>query len=254
MNGQRTGTTMVEILIVALIASLIMLVVQRSLMHLLSHSARGQENLSVLQEEGRFMAFLKHDLRTLIMGGSTEIPAPVVESGADGTTALIFYKVEDADEYGRPLPVRVEYRRHLHTKKYQSAAGQLYQSYTIIRKAGEESAYAQRHFMTGLVATFGVTLLDSREAVLPPSESIKARKIHVELGSFGSPLLKVTATIYSPYISALGATSTANLWLPNYKVKTYPLKPGLQTYGGQTLQAADMKIIPGANAIVLSEE
>ena len=136
MSGRRRGTTLVEILVVVAIGALLLALLQRGLSHLFAGTRRGYETLSVMQEEGRFLSYLKHDLRTLVMGAIPDIPPPELVEDVAGTARLVFYKVEEADEFGRPLPVRVEYERSAHTRPYVTATGRTCPAWSLVRRVG----------------------------------------------------------------------------------------------------------------------
>ncbi|NLI75557.1 MAG: hypothetical protein GX442_03840 [Candidatus Riflebacteria bacterium] len=220
---------MIEVIIVALIAAVILGTLMLLLSRTFFGSRKGFDTLSILQEESKLVAYLKHDFRTFIMGGG--IPGPVVTDDAAGTTGFEFFKVETADVFGRPIPVKIRYSREGSGKTARALDGTLKTVYSLRRSDGTTT----KTFMPDMVCLFRLGLLD-RAGADSAATPLQTRKVRIEIESFASELLRTTANIYSPYVNKL-ASGPETAWLNNFQQQTYAPGMGIETYDGVVLDA-----------------
>ncbi len=228
----RRAMTMIETLVVVMIASIVL----GGLMMLFSRSffgsRKGVDTLSVLQEQSKLVAWLKHDLRTMIMGNS--IAGPLITDDSTGTAKFEFYKVETADSFGRPIPVKITYRRTGGSTTAKTLAGVEKAAYTVERTDGTST----KIFMNAMISDFHLSLLD-RAGNSALAQPLTTRKVRVELEGFSSDLLRTTISIYSPYISR-EASQAAATWMPNFHQQSYAPGTGIVTYNGALIDSSDL--------------
>lgn len=243
--------TLVELMLVAFLAVIILTIVWRVFSQMLRGSRQGFDTLTVLQEESVFLCWLKHDLRSLIVGTAQEIPGPVLADTATGTASIGFYSVRTADDAGRPLPVFVSYSLEASPRRRRLPDGREAPLYSVRRLAGSTSTH---RFMDHLVGSLRLTLLDRAAQPLPPARGREVRKVRVELETQGSELLAVTLSIYSPYLAGELASAPAEVWYPNYFVSPARQRVSSETFDEFPLETEDFEIIPGARGLALGRE
>ncbi len=239
-KGGRRAATLVEMLIVVLLVAVVLGALLMVMSRVFAGTRKGYDTLSVLQEEARFVTFLKHDLRTMIIPDG--LPPPVVTDDAAGLTEFSFHKVDLCDQYGKPIPVRITYRREGGTRQVRHLDGTLKTVYTFLRTDGTTS----RTFMEDMVSSLSLRLLDAGGQ--PAAAPAAARKARLAIGTCASELLQVTVSIYSPYL-APPASSPEAVWLPNHRMRGYAPGAGITTYGGVAIPAADLDILGAAIAL-----
>ncbi|MBF0547971.1 MAG: hypothetical protein HQM08_26275 [Candidatus Riflebacteria bacterium] len=240
---------MLEVLVVAVIIVVLLLILYLTYRGVATGVQKGTELLATLQEESIFLAYLKHDLRTLIMGSDPGIPVPVVENDIVGTRRLTFYKVSNVDSTGRPLSVKVEYLRMESGKTETLADGRQVPLYSITRQVGLDNSHP---FMNQIVASFAIEFLDKADQLLGSADFLRASKTRLTLRTSGAELLNVIASIYSPYLANTIASTPEDCWLPNYKIREFiPGVTRIITYQGIEIEPSKIEIIPGATGVVL---
>jgi len=239
----RTGTTMVEALMVCLLIGLVLGTLMTILSRVFEGTKKGYDTLSVLQEEAKLVAHLKHDLRTMIVPDG--LPPPEVNTDAAGVTGFAFHKVESCDRYGRPLPVRITYQREGGQRQVKHLDGTMRTVYSFTRTDGTE----RKIFMENMVSSLSLRLLDVAGA--PIATPAGARKALLAIDTPVSELLQVSVSIYSPYLLS-DASSTEAVWLNNYRTRAYSPGAGITTYNGVVIPAADLTIL--GEAIALTRE
>ncbi|MGM0599404.1 MAG: PulJ/GspJ family protein [Candidatus Rifleibacteriota bacterium] len=234
------GYTMVEILVVTLISAIAMATVLTLLSRTFSGAKKGNKTLLAIQEKSFLLAYLKHDLRTLIHGNS--IPTPMITNDSEGTALFSFFKVQTADEYGRPIPVQITYNR-IDAGTIEKPDGTMVPAYGIQRTDGTTT----KTFMKGQLTEFSLELLD--KAAQPVNSSPeKCRKITVNLATIESELLETTVSVYSPYLNT-AIDHHKNAWLNNFRMTSYSPGAAVSTYNGATIPSSELVIINGAIAL-----
>lgn len=218
MKNKR-AFTLLELLIVLLLLGLVLAIIFRLMTSAFSGATKGYANLSILQEKSSFIAALKQDMRTIIIGGVDNIPAPVlVNSSSDqtGRTSNIeFRKVYGIDNFGRPLIEKITYRLSPETPLPDK-------SYGITRNC-EFSQPRKKTFLTSMLTHLRIDLLDPLGAPIIDAGKYKnMKKVRLVMTSEGSELLATTLSVYSPYIPATSTASLGDLWCPNYMFAEYP--------------------------------
>lgn len=217
----RRGFSLVEMMIVTAISSLLIIYVVLILSRYFSGEKKGYDSLSILQEEGKFLSYLKHDLRTIIFGGDDHIPPPqLIADSADKTVSgFSFYKVDTADEFGRPVWVNVVY-------ELEEGSQGLYSMY---RTVGTKAK--QTKMLRNMIRSFSIQLFGQDDSnPLPEAKFQEARKIRIVLGTSGGQLLQVKTDFYSPFLPTTHMTSPASAWLSNFHYQPFDSKTGSYLY------------------------
>jgi len=224
VNGphrRRTGFSLVEILIVTGLSVLVIMYVSLILSRYFSGEKKGFESLSLLQEEGRFLSFLKHDLRTIIIAGDDQIPAPelLIDDKGKTTTGFGFSKVDTADEFGRPVWVHVSYELE------EGSQGR----FTMYRTVGTKAA--RTRMLPNMISSFSVQLFGQNDSMpLPIGKFQNARKIRIALVNSGGELLQMNTDFYSPFLPEAHPKVPAAAWLSNFHYQPFDSKTGNYLY------------------------
>jgi len=230
------GVTAIELLIAVSILSVLFTIVFLIFRSSFSAAEKGTENLNLLQAQSVFLAYLKHDLRTLIFDQAAGITPPELVSDEKGTSSFSFYKVENVDEKGRPLPIKVQYSRASGDKP----------AFSIQRQAGS----ANKIFVKDMVATFSLEFLNKQNEVVSGSSITSLQKARIRLSGFGSDFFEVVVGVYSPYIQKDDA-GPLDSWYANYLIKQFSPGSAIRNYQGVILEEEDYELIPGAHGIAL---
>lgn len=247
------GFSLVEMLIITLLSGLVIAYVSLILSKFFIGEKRGFDSLSLLQEEGKFLSYLKHDLRTIIIGGDDNIPPPAIQfDGARANTCIFsFFKVDTADEFGRPVWVSVQYE----LEKGSQA------QFTMYRTAGTKGI--RMRMLQNMITRFSVQLFDQNNPnPLPEARFNEAKKIKIFLGTLGGQRLQVTANFYSPFLPSANSSIPAPPWLSNYHYQVFDPKTGSYVYSttGKILEydgtpiTSKEDLIKGAEGIGLTGE
>lgn len=224
VNGlfiRRIGFSLVEILIVTALSAMMIMCVSLILSRYFSGEKKGFDNLSLLQEEGRFLSFLKHDLRTIIIGGDDHIPAPEILTDGTGktTTGFGFSKVDTADEFGRPVWVHVSYELE------EGSQG----LFSMCRTVGTKAA--RTRMLPNMISSFTVQLLGQDDSTpLSVEQFQEAKKIRISLVTSGGELLRINADFYSPFLPETHPKAPAAAWLSNFHYQPFDSKTGAYLY------------------------
>jgi len=226
----RRAFTMIEILIVAMVTAIVMAVILKLLSGAFTSTAKGYDNLSVLQEKSRLVAVLKQDLRTLIFAGADNIPLPVVFYDANAQTSQFeFHKVYGIDENGRPLVEKII---------YQSFPANIQSGKTFgITRRCEVGKALQQNYLHNMLTGFRIDMLDSTGTpICSTADTKNLKKVRLVMESKGSELLATTVSVYSPYVSASDTASAGDLWCPNYMFAEYTPGAAIKLFQGGTIQ------------------
>ncbi|NLI76128.1 MAG: prepilin-type N-terminal cleavage/methylation domain-containing protein [Candidatus Riflebacteria bacterium] len=247
------GVTLVEMLVVIFVFSLLLAAVYRIFFNALWGTRRGFDSLSVLQEESQFLAVLKHDLRTLIMGTNAGIPPPTLDTDSAGNSTAGFFMVQAIDTTGRPVVTPVQYRC-LPAGKRAFAGKAPVDVFTLERRAGSGADQKVRLFMRGLVVAFQLDWLDAAQNILPPNDPTRVHKVRVTLKTQAGEILQVMVSLYSPYLVGVASDVPQAAWLNNYMI--VPFQPGRRvvTFDLVTLEPEEYETLPGARGLAIFGE
>ena len=231
------GVTITEILVVALVIGLVIATLMKILTGTFAGAKKGFDTLTLLQENSKLIAALKQDLRTLIIGGPDNILAPVgtpMDPGLTGNTeTLEFYKVWNIDESGRPITVKITYKRDVVDPG---------KPFGITRTTGSGSgSEPPKKFVPELLTRFHINLLNNQGTVISnAAQNDQVKKIRLTLISHGTELLSTTVSIYSPYIQASGSASVHDLWVRNYTCVNFQPGAAVRVCDGGIIQGTPM--------------
>ncbi|MBF0498920.1 MAG: type II secretion system protein [Candidatus Riflebacteria bacterium] len=241
--------TMVEILVVVLIAGMLIATLMRILSTTFSESKKGFDTLTMVQENAKLIASLKQDMRTLIMAGPDDIPppdlSPFVLAQNDNTDSFEFFRVWNIHESGRPLAVKISYQRD------NTPAGM---PFGISRTTGSGGgAEPPKQFVSKMLTRFRVELLNNTGGVINSQSNRKdVKKVRLTLESKGSELLATTISIYSPYILPFGSLSPNELWVHNYLCADFQPGAAVRICEGGIIQ--NVSLTPLGTPLVLNGE
>ncbi|MBF0543755.1 MAG: hypothetical protein HQM08_04945 [Candidatus Riflebacteria bacterium] len=243
MKFRKFGSTLIEILVVTLLFSIILGTLTFLLFRTFKGTKKGVDTLTILQEQSKLMSYVKHDLRTLIIG---DYPPPEVVNDTMGTVSFSFYKVLTVDVNGLPIPVKIVYSRENTGKTQQKKDGSTSPSFSILRNDGQNT----ERFMSDIIASFSIELLDRRNYLINVNPVV-TRKIRLSIETFSSDLFSTNLSLYSPFVSSV-ASGSEKAWLNNYRCRSYSPGAAVVTYSGVSIPSNELISI-GAG-IALSRE
>lgn len=220
LGAHKRGFSLVEFIIVTSLSVFIIICVVLILSRYFSGEKKGFDNLSIMQEEGKFLSYFKHDLRTVIIGGDDCIPAPQLITDKSGnTTGFSFHKVDTADEFGRPVWVNVVYELKEESHGF----------FSMYRTVGVKGN--RMKMLYNMIGSFSVQLFDQNDPnPLSETKFNEARKIRISLATLGGQLLQVKTDFYSPFLPTTHAGSPASAWLSNFRYQPFDSKTGSYLY------------------------
>jgi hypothetical protein len=248
----RKGFSLVELMIVTTLSIFLITYVVLILSRYFSGVTKGFTSLSIMQEEGKLLSYLKHDLRTIIIGGDDNIPPPQLITDKYGNiTGFSFHKVNTADEFGRPVWVNVVYELEKGSKNL----------FSISRTIGTNAK--QIRMLRNMISNFSVQFFNQNETEpLIESNLNDAKKIRISLSTPGGELMQIRTDFYSPFLPTANASSSASSWLSNFHYQSFDSDSGkykytssekLLEYNGTPIDSKE-SLIKNAEGIGLSGE